>query len=94
MNEPIKEDPAETKSGFFQNLKKGLSKTRNSLVGGIDNLVHGKATLGPEIVDEIEEALLVADVGVKTTQFIVDELNLQIGEARRSLGDCHRPAAD
>jgi fused signal recognition particle receptor len=82
MNEPIKENPAEEKSGFFRSLKKGLSKTRNSLAGGFDNLVHGKATLGPEIVDEIEEALLVADVGVQTTQFIVDELNRQIGEAR------------
>ena len=82
MSEPIKENPAERKSGFFQNLKKGLSKTRNSLAGGIDNLVHGKAALGPELVDEIEEALLVADVGMKTTQFIVDELNRQIAEAR------------
>ncbi|MDH3255980.1 MAG: signal recognition particle-docking protein FtsY [Nitrospinota bacterium] len=82
MNEPIKEDPAEEKGGFFRSLKKGLSKTRNSLAGGIDNLVHGKATLGPELVNEIEEALLVADVGVKTTQFIVDELKRQIEEAR------------
>ena len=82
MSEPTQENPADKKSGFFQSLKKGLSKTRNSLTGGIDNLVHGKATLGPELVDEIEEALLVADVGVQTTQLIVDELNLQIGEAR------------
>ncbi len=82
MTEPIKENPAEEKGGFFRSLKKGLSKTRNSLAGGIDNLVHGQATLGPELVKEIEEVLLVADVGVKTTQFIVDELNLQIGEAR------------
>ena len=82
MSEPIKEKPAGEKGGFFQSLKKGLSKTRNSLTGGIDNLVHGKATLGPELVDEIEEALLVADVGVKTTQFIVDELKRQIAEAR------------
>jgi len=82
MNEPIKEDPAEEKGGFFRNLKKGLSKTRNSLAGGIDNLVHGKATIGPELVNEIEEALLVADVGVKTTQFIMDELKRQIEDAR------------
>jgi len=82
MSEPIKENPAEAKTGFFRSLKKGLSKTRNSLAGGFDNLVHGKATLGPELVDEIEEAMLVADVGVKTTQFIVDELNRQIGDAR------------
>lgn len=82
MSEPIKEKPVEKKSGFFQSLKKGLSKTRNSLAGGIDNLVYGKATPSPELVSEIEEVLLVADVGVKTTQFIVDELNLQIAKAR------------
>ena len=82
MSEPAKENPTEGKSGFFKSLKQGLSKTRNSLAGGIDNLIHGKATLGPELVSEIEEAMLVADVGVKTTQFIVEELNRQIGEAR------------
>ena len=82
MSEPTKENPTEEKSGFFKSLKRGLSKTRNSLAGGIDNLIHGKATLGPELVNEIEEALLVADAGVKTTQLIVEELNRQIGEAR------------
>ncbi len=82
MSEPIQENPPEEKTGFFQSLKQGLSKTRNSLAGGIDNLVHGQAQLGPEMVNEIEEALLVADVGVQTTQLIIDELNRQIGEAR------------
>ncbi|MEE9258925.1 MAG: signal recognition particle-docking protein FtsY [Nitrospinaceae bacterium] len=82
MSEPIQENPPEEKTGFFKSLKQGLSKTRNSLAGGIDNLVHGKAKLGPELVDEIEEALLVADVGVQTTQLIIDELSRQIGEAR------------
>ncbi|MCZ6513256.1 MAG: signal recognition particle-docking protein FtsY [Nitrospinae bacterium] len=82
MNEPTRENPPEEKSGFFQSLKQGLSKTRNSLTGGIDNLIHGKAQLGPELVDEVEEALLLADVGVPTTQRIIDELNRQIEEAR------------
>ena len=82
MNEPTRENPPEEKSGFFQNLKQGLSKTRHSLTGGIDNLIHGKAQLGPELVDEVEEALLLADVGVQTTQRIIDELNRKIGEAR------------
>ncbi len=82
MSEPKEESPVEEKGGFFRSLKKGLSKTRNSLTGGIDNLVHGTAKLGPEIVGEIEEGLLLADVGVKTTQLIIDGLNRQIGEAR------------
>ncbi|NIY13480.1 MAG: signal recognition particle-docking protein FtsY [Nitrospinaceae bacterium] len=82
MNESTSEKPTEDKGGFFKSLKKGLTKTRNSLAGGLDNLVHGKSKLGPELVDEIEETLLLADVGVATTQQIVDELNRQIGEAR------------
>lgn len=82
MNEPTWEKPPEEKGGFFQSLKQGLSKTRNSFAGGIDNLIHGKAQLGPELVDEVEEALLLADVGVQTTQRIIDELNRQIEEAR------------
>ena len=82
MSEPTRDNPSEEKTGFFKSLKQGLSKTRNSLTGGIDNLIHGKAQLGPELVDEVEEALLLADVGVQTTQRIIDELNRKIGEAR------------
>jgi len=70
----------EQKSGFFSRLKKGLSKTRDSLSGGFDNLIHGKAQVGPELMDEIEEALLVADAGMNATRRILDELNREVAE--------------
>ncbi len=62
------------KSGFFSRLKAGLSKTRNTLAGGIDNLVHGKAEVGPQLLDDLEDLLISADVGVETSQHILDTL--------------------
>ncbi|GJL79273.1 MAG: signal recognition particle receptor FtsY [Nitrospinaceae bacterium] len=72
----------EKKSGFFSRLKSGLSKTRNSLAGGIDRVVHGQAKVGPELLDELEEVLISADVGVATTGFILEELKKGVAEAR------------
>jgi len=78
-----KEDAVEEKkSGFFSRLKSGLAKTRNSLAGGIDRVVHGAAKVGPELLDELEEVLISADVGIATTQFILDELRKGVAEAR------------
>ena len=59
------------KSGFFSRLKSGLAKTRNSLAGGLDNVVHGQARMEPEHLDELEEALILADVGISTANFIL-----------------------
>lgn len=72
----------EKKAGFFSRLKAGLMKTRDSLASGIDNLVHGKAKVGPELLDELEEILLSADVGVHATGFILGELKKGVNEAR------------
>ena len=72
----------EKKSGFFFRLKSGLTKTRNSLAGGIDNIVHGQAKVGPELFQELEEVLISADVGVHTTNFILEELKKGVAEAR------------
>ncbi|MBT5469695.1 MAG: signal recognition particle-docking protein FtsY, partial [Nitrospina sp.] len=64
----------ELKSGFFARLKSGLQKTRSNLAGGIENIVQGKAKVGPELLDELEETLLIADVGMETTAFILEDL--------------------
>ncbi len=72
----------EKKSGFFSRLKSGLAKTRNSLAGGIENIVHGQAKVGPELMDELEEVLIGADVGIPTTQFILEELRTGVAENR------------
>ena len=72
----------ELKSGFFVRLKAGLQKTRDSFAGGIENIVQGKAKVGLELLDELEETLLIADVGVKTTTFILEDLKKDVAQNR------------
>jgi fused signal recognition particle receptor len=72
----------EEKTGLFSRLKKGLLKTRDNLAGGIDNVVHGKAKVGPELLEELEEVLLMADVGMPATIKIIDELKARVKDSR------------
>lgn len=53
--------------GFFDKLKKGLNKTRENLTNKIEKLVIGYADIDEDFLDELEETLIMADVGVKTT---------------------------
>ena len=62
------------KDGFFLRLKSGLHKTRNSLVSGINRVVNGPAEIGPELWQEIEDVLLIADMGIPTVTWIMEEL--------------------
>ena len=54
--------------GFFDKLKKGLNKTRENLTNKIEKLVIGYADIDDEFLDELEETLIMADVGVQTTE--------------------------
>ncbi|MFQ5673505.1 MAG: signal recognition particle-docking protein FtsY [Nitrospinales bacterium] len=76
----VKQD--EKPSGFFGRLRAGLSKTRHSLAAGVDNAVRGKAKIGPELWDELEETLLTADVGFRATQEILEELRKGVADNR------------
>lgn len=53
----------ERKSGFFQRLKEGLSKTRGALIDNLEHLFHGDGNINRDILDELEEVLIAADVG-------------------------------
>ena len=72
----------DSKSGFFARLKSGLAKTRSNLAGGFDNIVHGKAKVGPELLEELEETLLIADVGMKATSYILEDLKQEVSQNR------------
>ncbi len=72
----------DTESGFFARLKSGLAKTRSNLAGGFDNIVHGRAKVGPELLEELEEALIIADVGMQTTSFILKDLKREVSQNR------------
>ena len=60
--------------GFFDKLKKGLSKTKSAIVEKIDNIVKSFRRVDEELFEELEEALISADIGVYTTEEILDRL--------------------
>ena len=60
--------------GFFNKLKEGLAKTKNAFVGKIDNLFKSFRKVDEELFEELEELLISADIGVNTTEEILDEL--------------------
>ncbi len=60
--------------GFFDKLKKGLFKTKNAIVGKIDDIFKKFRKVDEELFDELEELLISADIGVNTTEEILDEL--------------------
>lgn len=66
--------------GFFDFLKEGLKKTRDSLGGALDNLFNGRATIDDELFDEIEEALVSADMGFETSMNVIDTLREVVAE--------------
>ena len=70
----------EEKKGFFARLKEGLTKTRNNIVHGIDSVFGGFSKIDDEFYEELEEILIMGDIGVKATQEILDRLREQVRE--------------
>ena len=68
--------------GFFDKLKKGLAKTRESLTGKIEKLVLGYADIDDDLLDELEETLIMADVGVKTTEKLMQAVRKGIKQKK------------
>ncbi len=60
--------------GFFDKLKSGLNKTKNAIVGKIDSIVKSFRKVDEELFEELEEALISADIGVYVTEEILDRL--------------------
>ncbi len=68
--------------GFFDKLKAGLSKTKNAIVGKIDELFRSFVKIDEDLFEELEELLMSADIGVNTTECILDELREKIKDER------------
>lgn len=64
----------EEKQGLFNRLKKGLEKTRNSLKDGMETLFEGSGSIDEDFYEELEEILIMADVGVSATEKIIEQL--------------------
>ena len=70
----------EEKKGFFARLKEGLNKTRNNIVSGIDSVFSGFSAIDDEFYEELEEILIMGDIGVNATSDILERLKAQVKE--------------
>ena len=73
---------AEEKKGFFRRLAEGLTKTRNNIVAGIDSVFNGFSSIDDDFYDEIEEILVMGDIGINATTSIIENLKKKVKEQR------------
>ena len=64
----------EEKKGFFRRLVSGLAKTRDNIVSGMDSIFHGFSKIDEEFYEELEETLIMGDLGVHSTMEILEDL--------------------
>jgi len=69
-------------SGFFNRLVSGLTKTRDSIVSGIDSVFRGFSQIDEDFYEELEEVLVMGDIGVATTEKIIDQLKDKVKELK------------
>ncbi len=67
---------------FFDRLKRGLSKTRESFAGAVDNIIYGKAKIDDETFEDLEASLVMADIGYESSMDIIDELRDKVAAER------------
>lgn len=68
------------KKGFFGRLVSGLSKTRDNIISGIDSIFSGFSSIDDEFYEELEELLIMADLGIHTTTSVIEELRIKVKE--------------
>lgn len=71
---------SEEKEGFFSRLKRGLTKTRDNIVNGIDSVFNGFSAIDEDFYEELEEILIMGDIGVNATDSILEKLRAQVKE--------------
>ncbi len=71
-------DEQQKKKGFFSKLVGGLSKTRDNLIGGVENVLKSFTSIDEEFYEELEEALIMADLGVNTAMKVIEDLRLKV----------------
>lgn len=72
----------EEKRGFFRRLVDGLTKTRNNIVAGIDSIFSGFSSIDEDFYEEIEEILVMGDIGIATTTAIIENLKKEVAERK------------
>lgn len=72
----------EEKKGFFKRLVSGLTKTRDSIVSSMDSIFNGFSKIDEEFYEELEEVLIMGDLGVQATYAVLDDLRAKVKEQR------------
>ena len=79
----------EKKGGFFSRLVSGLTKTRNNIVSGMDSIFHGFTHIDDDFYEELEEVMIMGDLGVQATYDILDDLKEKVKERHiKEPADC------
>ncbi len=71
---------SEEKKGFFKRLVSGLAKTRDNIISGIDSVFHGFSHIDDDFYEELEEILIMGDLGVHATMDIIEDLKRKVKE--------------
>ena len=85
---------AEEKKGFFRRLADGLTKTRNNIVSGMDAIFSGFSDIDDDFYDEIEEILVMGDIGINATTAIIENLKKKVKEQHITAADQQYQGAD
>lgn len=87
IDENIKEVKSKEiqKEGLFKRLKKGLAKTSSKIAGGMETVLMGKKEIDEELLEELEELFISADIGVPTTMKIFEKVRKDV--SRKALKD-------
>jgi len=81
----------EEKKGFFKRLVSGLTKTRDNIVSGIDSIFSGFSSIDEDFYEEIEEILVMGDIGIVTTSAIIQDLKEKVKENKiKEPSECKR----
>lgn len=84
-----------SKYGIFSKLKEGLTKTRDNIVSGIDSVFSGFSSIDDDFYDELEETLIMGDIGVVATEEILDDLKAKVKENKiKNPADCKQLLID
>lgn len=70
----------EKKGGFFKRLVAGLGKTRDNIVSGMDSIFSGFSHIDEDFYEELEEVLIMGDLGVQATEEILEDLRAKVKE--------------
>lgn len=83
------EQTTQKKKGFFGRLVEGLTKTRDNIVKGIDNVFSGFSSIDDDFYEEIEEILVMGDIGIHATEEIIEHLKQQVKDQHiKDPADC------